>query len=422
MTNIVSELFLSSVLGRPVINELGQEIGKCWDMIMVPGEVFPEVSYILVKRGKKIVSIPWRQISIFSHFVIAIKGQGQEIIEYAPKESGILVKRDILDKQIVDINGAKVVRVNDLKLGRHKDMLCIFSADVGFSGLLRRLGHEKLWGKIVSVFRQELPSQEISWEYVQPLEKNASQLTLTLARDQMVEMHPADIAHIIAQIPRQHIQTVLNSLDTETAGEAIHELEPELRSHVISQMDSELASDILEEMEADEAADVIGDLPEEKAQELLGLMNAEEAEEIQELLEHKEDTAGGLMNNSFLSIPPGLTVEETLREIRHLAYDIETVYYAYILDENETPIGVVSLRELLTSPPSTPISEIMTANLKTVTTDAEPEEVLDIVAKYNLIAVPVLNEKGEMAGIVTVDDILELFLPFALKRKRHSPY
>ncbi len=163
-------------------------------------------------------------------------------------------------------------------------------------------------------------------------------------------MHPADIAHIISQISHKHIQTVLTSLDTETAGEAIHELEPELRSRVISQLDSEQASDILEEMEPDEAADVLGDLSDEKAQELLGLMDEEEAEEIQELLEHEEDTAGGLMNSEYVAISADITVYDALKEIRLLAPDIETVYYAYIVDKDEILRGVVSLKELLINP------------------------------------------------------------------------
>ena len=246
------------------------------------------------------------------------RGRRSEIPAYVPREGDILVKRDILDRQIVDVNGAKVVRVNDLKLGGHKDFLCIFSVDIGFRGLLRRLGYEKLWERLARGLRKELPHQEISWEYVQPLEMNLSRLTLTMARDQLADLHPADIAHIISQISHKHIQTVLTSLDTETAGEAIHELEPELRSRVISQLDSEQASDILEEMEPDEAADVLGDLSDEKAQELLGLMDEEEAEEIQELLEHEEDTAGGL-NSEYVAIAADLTVGEALIQIRLMA-------------------------------------------------------------------------------------------------------
>ena len=282
---------------------------------------------------------------------------------YGENDAEILVKRDILDKQIVDVDGAKVVRVNDLKLGSYKDLLCIVTVDIGLSGLLRRLGYEKAGKKLVALLGKDVPSREISWEYVQPLEKNLSQLALTMAHDQLSEMHPADLASIISNVSHQHIQTVLISLDTETAGEAIHELDPELRSRVISEMDSELASDILEEMEPDEAADVLGDLPEEKAQELLNLMDAEEAEDIQELMEHEDDTAGGLMNNSFLTVTATMTAGEALAEIRRNAHEVEMISYAYILDQDERPAGAVSLRELLINPPETPVGEIMVENV-----------------------------------------------------------
>lgn len=241
-----------------------------------------------------------------------------------------------------------------------------------------------------------------------------------MARDQMADMHPADIAGIISQLSHKHIQTVLISLDTETAGEAIHELEPELRSRIISQLDSEQASDILEEMAPDEAADVLGDLPEEKAKELLELMDEEEAEEIQELLEHEENTAGGLMNSDFIAIVVSATVGEALEEVRRLAPEVEMVYYIYILDADERPLGVMSLKELMIRPTETPVAEVMTTSLKTVGVESEPEDVLELIAKYSLIAVPVLDEDGKMAGIVTVDDTLELFLPYALRRRRYS--
>lgn len=419
MNVTINELFLSSVLGKTVINRQGMEIGKLHDLVMVPGEVFPAVSRLLVKRGKEIISIPWKNISLFNPVVISMAGPPEEMAEYSVREGEILVRRDILDQQIVDVNGAKVVRVNDLKLSSYKELLCIISADIGFRGLLRRLGYEKLLESLAKAFKKELPHQEISWEYVQPLEMNVSRLALTMARDQMADMHPADLAHIISQIPSRNIPTVLNSLDMETAGEAIHELEPELRSRVISQLDSEQASDILEEMAPDEAADVLGDLPDEKAQELLGLMDEEEAEDIQELMVHEEDIAGGLMNSDFLSITKDMTVDEALAEVRLLAPDVETVYYVYVLDQEELLEGVVTLKDLIINPTGTRVDDIMTTNLKKVHIDSTPDDILEIIAKYDLIAVPVLDTDEKMAGIVTVEDILELFLPYALKRRRH---
>ncbi len=419
MQKAPNELYLSSVLGKTVIDNQGRALGKLRDLIMTPGEIFPEVSHILVENGKTSFKVAWEDIQLFNSFVISTVSTDCPRTDYTPSEGEILMKRDILDKQIVDVNGAKVVRVNDLKLGNHREMLCVYAVDVGLSGLMRRLGYQAIVNRVAGLLNRELPHQEISWEYVQPLDMNASSLTLTVARDQMAEMHPADIANIISQIPSSSIPTVLTTLDSETAGEAIHELEPELRSRVMSQLDDEHASEILEEMAPDEAADVLGDLPEEKAQQLLDMMDEEDAEDIQELMEHEEDTAGGLMNSEYLFIGPDLTVEDALRQVRLLAPEIETVYYLYALDDDEKPQGVISLREILIHPPQTPVAEIMTTNLKTVRIDSKPEEILEIIAKYNLIAVPVLDEEDKMAGIVTVDDILEVFLPNTLKRRRH---
>jgi magnesium transporter len=412
------QLYLSAVLNKPLTNGAGQMLGKVCDLAITPSDEFPVVSQVLLKRKGMTYAVGWDRVVLFNPAVISVSSSEDELSPYSESGGEIHVKRDILDKQIVDVNGAKVVRVNDLKLGRHKDALCLMSVDVGFRGLLRRLGYEKFWG----IFQRDIPEREISWDYVGHLEANAARLTLTMAREQISDMHPADLAHIISRVPRKNIHSVLNSLDDETAGEAIHELEPELRSRIISELDSERASDILEEMSPDEAADVIGDLSAEKAEELLGLMDAEDAEEIQELLEHEEDSIGGMMNNSFISIPAHLTVAEALAEVKVQAPEVDSVYYAYVLDDEERLLGVVTLKELLIEDGALPVEELMTEHLKCVPIDADPKDVLEIIAKYNLIAVPVLDEEQKMAGIVTVDDILERFLPLALKLKRHPAY
>jgi magnesium transporter len=419
MTIVSSEIFLSTVLGKLVINQQGHEIGKLLDLVMIAGDRFPEVSHLLVQHAGRTLCVPGQRVTLFNRFVISISGSLPSIPEYRPREVDILLKRDVLDRQIVDVNGAKVVRVNDLKLGNFQNRLCVFFVDVGFRGLTRRIGCERLAEKIAAFFNRPLPHTHISWRYVQLLEMNLSRLTLTVARDQLKELHPADLAQIIASIPSGNVQTVLASLDRETAAEAIHELEPELRSRVISQLDSEQASRILEEMDPDQAADVLGDLPKEKAQELLGLMDEKEADEIEELLEHEEDTAGGLMNSRFISIAETLSAEEALQLVRKLAEDTETIYYLYVVDSRQHLQGVVSLKDLLTNPPQAKIADFMTSGVKSVRVDATPYEVLEVVAKYNFVAVPVLDMDDRMAGIVTVDDVLELFIPSTLRRKRH---
>lgn len=410
-----TELYISSVLNKKIINPAGQVIGKLWDVAIAPGDALPIVTGLILKRGKSVYNVPWHNVVLINPLVVSVQGTTENYPLYEFRPGSILLRRDVLDKQIVDVNGAKVVRVNDVKLTPYKDLLCIFSVDIGLRGLLRRIGYERLW----SLVQKDIPQSEIGWQYVNPLGINAAGLTLSMAREQLADMHPADIAEIITNIPRGSVQSVLNSLDHETAGEAIHELEPELRTQIISMIDSEHASDILEEMPPDEAADVLGDLPEEKAQELLGLMDKEEADEIQELMEHEEDTAGGLMNHEFIAISADTLVGDALEEVKRQAEEVETIYYAYVLDSDEHLVGVISLRELLIGNPELPVSEVMSEQLKTVDVETEPEDILAILAKYDLIAVPVLDEEGKMAGVVTIDDIVEMFLPYALKRRRH---
>jgi len=419
MNTEFNEIYLSAVTGRSVINSKGEKLGILRDLVMVPGDVFPEVSHIVIKSRRGLKTLPWSEVALFTHVVISSSSAYPPgLIAYDPQEGEILVKRDLLDKQIVDVDGAKVVRVNDIKLGNLDRKLCIFSVDIGFRGLLRRLGYERLGEKVASAIGKEVPNNEISWEYVQPLEANSSKLALNIARDQMREIHPADLADIIENIPIHNIRTVLDSIDAETTGETIYELEADMRNVVISQLNDEQVTDILEEMEPDEAADVLSDLPEHKAQELLDMMDQEDAEDIQELLEHEEDSAGGLMTPEYLRLSSDITVGRALEIVRECAEEVETIYYGYIVDDMERLEGVVSLKTLLLNLPETHITDVMEENIKSVPIDAEPEEMLETLAKYDLIAVPVLDEDDRMAGIVTVDDVLAHYLPHILKNKR----
>ena len=419
MTIEINGIYLSSVIGRSVINSNGDHIGVLRDLIMIPGEVFPEVSHIVIKSRKGIKTLPWSEVALFTHVVISTGSvKPQHLDMYLPEDGDILVKRDLLDKQIVDVDGAKVVRVNDIKLGKLNHKLCIFSVDIGFRGLLRRLGYERFGERFARAIKRDIPHAEISWEYVQPLESNSSKLALKIARDQMNEMHPADLADIIENIPIQNIRTVLDTIDAETTGDTIYELEADMRNLVISQLDNEQMTDILEEMEPDEAADVLSDLPGQKAQELLDMMDQENAEDIQELLEHEEDSAGGLMNPDYLRLTSDINVGRALEILKECADEVETIFYGYVVTADDQLEGVVSLKGLIMNPPETHITDIMEENIKSVRIDADPEDMLETLAKYDLIAIPVLDAEDKMAGIVTVDDVLAHFLPQIIKIKR----
>jgi Mg/Co/Ni transporter MgtE len=232
------------------------------------------------------------------------------------------------------------------------------------------------------------------------------------------ELHPADLADIICQVPRDEGTQLFKDLDIETAAEALSELKPERQAELLTAMETDKAADIIEEMQPDEAADVLSDLPAEKAKEILEQVDKEEAEDIQELLGHEDDTAGGLMTNVFIAYRSEMTVGEIIERFKTDAEEIETVYYIYAVDEQEKLVGVTSLREILLSDPSTSLSEIMEIKLKTVTPDADEEEVAEIISKYNLIALPVVDEEGVLLGVVAVDDVIDRIIPPASKRQR----
>jgi CBS domain-containing protein/sporulation protein YlmC with PRC-barrel domain len=418
MSRNASDIFLSAVLDRPVISQGGRELGRLLDLAMSPGDPLPVVHHLLVKTSEGVRRVEWRDLALFNQVVVSVKGEPGVLPDLPEPENEVLMRRDILDKQIVDVDGAKVVRVNDLKLVLCRDGLCLAAVDVGFRGILRRLGYLRAWDMLGGALHRKLEPREIDWLLVQPLGGNLSQLTLMVTRDKLSDLHPADLANIISQLPHRDVSSVVSSLDVEAAGEALGEMEPEDSSRVLAQLESAHAADVLEEMPPDEAADVLQELSDEKAAELLAQMDPEDAEKVQELLEHEDDSAGGLMNNEFLFVPPDALVDDALRQVRILGAEVDSVYYVYVLDDEERLQGVVSLKRLLLARGFKPVAEIMSRNLKTVDVTSSLEDVLELVVEYKLAAVPVLDEEQKMVGIVSSDDIMEHFMPFALRWKQ----
>ena len=331
----------------------------------LPGETFPKVAFVVVTASRSVMAIPWEQVAFFNKKFLSLNVLQKEIRSNSVKESDILVSRDILDKQIVDVNGAKVVRVNDLKLGNVKGYFCLVAADVGIRGLIRRLLGRQLKDHLGRVIHHRFTHQLIGWNYLEPLKPNITRLTLSVPRKMLNKMHPADLAAVISQMPAKDRIDFYESLDLNVAAEALHELEPTVQAEIIGHSVPDHAVSILELMPPDEAADVLGDLPGPKAQKFMALMNREEAQEVKDLLAHTEDTAGGLMTTEFLTFSPEVTAEETVEILRRDAEDVETIYNIYaVVDPNERPIGVVSLRELIMAEPEAPLSGIMNTRFR----------------------------------------------------------
>ncbi|NOZ69918.1 MAG: magnesium transporter [Deferribacteres bacterium] len=416
---LFGELFVSELLKKPVLDPRGDELGVVKDFIVVKGEPLPRVSAIIIEEKKERYLLEWENVGIFNKRIISSKIYAGRLRHYDYSEEDLLIRRDIFDKQIVDANGAKIVRVNDVKLEGKDDYACVTGVDIGIRGLLRRLGIERRSENIYRIFGKTLPHNIISWNYIQPLEPRLSTISLTVPRQMISALHPSDIADIISEAPLDQGAALFNKLDPNVAAETLHELEPDIQKSIIDSLDKDYAPQIVERMPPDEAADLLADLESDKAREILESIEKEEAEDIQELLAHEEDTAGGLMTNQFISYPPGLTIQEALDRFKLDAHEVETVYYIYIT-EGERLTGVTTLKDMLLHSPQMTLSEIMESKLKTVSPDADQQVVAEIISKYNLLALPVVDDEGDLLGIVTIDDIMDILLPTASRKKRRS--
>ncbi|MEK6726864.1 MAG: CBS domain-containing protein [Deltaproteobacteria bacterium] len=414
----IGELFVSELLKKSVLDKTGEPVGALTDFILVPGNIFPRISALVVSRRKKAFVIPWESVNIFNRRIISVSVKGKDIVPREILEEEMLLCRDLLDKQIVDIDGAKVVRVNDLKMGEFHGQLCLMAADVGLRGLIRRLGLEHHGEKLARFLGYKIPRNLISWNYLQSLKPKLTRLALNIPRHKLSELHPADIAHILSQVPQKDRAAIIDTLDIETAAETLEEMGTSDQASIIEDMDAEHASDILEHMAPDEAADVLQDLPTDKAQDLIQRMEKKDAHEMEELLSHEEDTAGGLMTTEYLSLPKDLTVREAIEQVRLLSPNVETVYYIYILDKDEKLQGVLSLRDLIIAQPHQTIEEIMTHPIKSVHAGVDEKEAGAVISKYRLLALPVVDEEEKLLGIITMDDILYMRLnPYERKKR-----
>lgn len=417
---IFGDIFVSDLLKKPVLDPKGEELGKVRDIIMIKGEPFPKVSSLIIEKRKKLFLLLWNDLNIFNRRIISAKIYSDLLHPYEYSETDLLIVRDIFDKQIVDANGAKVVRVNDVKLEGFNSAAILAAVDVGMRGIMRRLGVERGGEDMMRLFKKNLPYNLISWNYIQPLEPKLTKISLTVPRQMVSELHPADIADIISQVSHKEGASFFKGLDIETAAEALSELEPDVQAAIITGMDTDTAADIIEEMPPDDAADVLSDLSVDKAKEILEHIDKDEAEDIQELLSHEEDTAGGLMTNEFIAYAPDLLVKDAIENFRKDAEEVETVYYLYVIDADEKIRGVISLRDLLLARPDVRLSDIMKTKLKIVSPETDEMAVAEIVAKYNLVAIPVVDSDGYMLGIVTIDDVVDRILPSPAKRTRRK--
>ncbi|RJQ50329.1 MAG: magnesium transporter [Nitrospiraceae bacterium] len=416
---LYGEVFVSELIKMPVLDPTGDELGRVKDFIVVKGDPLPRVSALILEKKKRRFCLHWKNVGIFNRRIISANIYVSEVEPFELSDDDLLIARDIFDKQIVDANGAKVVRVNDVKLEGINDYACLVAVDVGVRGILRRIGIERKSENVYTVFGKTLPHNLIRWGYIQPLEPRLTTISLIVPRQMISALHPADIADIISKVPHEQGIALFKGLDPDVAAGALHELEANVKRAIIESLDKDHATDVVERMPPDEAADLLSDLGSDKAKELLESIEKDEAQDIQELLAHEEDTAGGLMTNQFLAYPPELTVREAIERLRTDSPDVEAVYYIYVV-KDEKLLGVASLRDLILPSPEVRLSEIMETKLKSVSPETDQQAVAGLISKYNLLAIPVVDADNSLLGIVTIDDIIDILLPPSSRKKRRS--
>ena len=418
-------LFLTEILGAEVVDVHQRRTGAVRDLTVRVQEPYPVVTGLVVSRSRQIV-IPWSAVRTFAAATneVALRSTREDLERHQADPSDIWLSRDVLDKQVVDTDGRRVVRVNDLQLVESAGTLLLVGADIGFRGILRRLGIEGLAKRVARLLRRDLPMALVSWEVVDPL-GSAPDLEHPVTHDavrlrvsgrRIARLHPADIADIVEELGAKERRTVFDTLTEEVAADTLEEMELEDQVSVIEHMDAERASDILEEMPPDEVADILTELPQEQAERLLSLMQREEARDVQELLAYQEDTAGGLMTTEFVAVSETLTAQQCIDELRRLEPDAESIYYVFVVDDEGHLRGVLSLRDLIVARPDTQISSILIRDVIAVRLDDGVQEVAAVLSKYNLLAVPVVDDEYRIQGMVTVDDALDAVLPDSVKK------
>lgn len=407
-------IYLSQLMGNPVYAADGEKIGTVSDLGIATGEVFPRVTSLAFKGpGRTPFMISWRKyVDTYDEKEIHLKVPAVEIRFSYLQPDEVLIARDILNKQIVDTRGMRVVRVNDLKLSdTSSTQLRLLGAEVGARGILRSLSPalEHVALKVARTFGHPIPERIIAWSYMDLVERDLSNVKLSVSHKTLDDMHPADIADIIERLDPRLRGQVFAQLDDEQRAGAMAEFDDDaMAAELMGGMNEREASRMLSEMDPDDAAELVSELDYDKAEKLLRLMGVQEQRAIRQLLGYREDTAGRIMTSEFAAIPEGKTVADAVELLRGLDEDFESVRYVYLSDEGNKLSGVVTLNSLIVAEPQTPLADICTREVITASPEDDQEDVAEDIAKYNLLAMPVVADDGHLLGIVTVDDALDV--------------
>ncbi len=406
-------IYLTELLQLHVVDRSGRRIGRLAELALVPAQDPRLVAQFVLRSHRRRLAIPYSSVQQLTPEVLRLSVGLDELAEYSARDDQLLVTKDLLDQQIIDINGRKVVRVNDLSFTAERSNgsceVRLAEVDVGISGAFRRLFQGVLPPSLIRRLERPLARRMIPWEFVDLIEINPQRrVKLKISHDRLARLHPADLADIVEELAPAEREAIFETLDEGKAADALSEVEPKVQKSIIEGLDSAKAADILEEMAPDEAADLLAELPAETSEGILEDMQPAEAEEIEELLEFKEDTAGGLMTTDYIAVPETGTVETAISAVRAHREAALAANTIFLLDEKERLTGALPLAQLFLVAPSSPLLQVRPELLLFAHVDSSERDVIELFDKYNLLTLPVVDPDYRLAGVITADDVISL--------------
>jgi len=409
----IEPIALSSILGAPVYDSSGILAGRVREVAISPQYDSSRISDLVVKTQDGDRLLPLKSISLLEARLVRASHPVADWTPLVSSEGLLLLERDLLDQQIIDVHGRKVVRVNDVDLrtepGNGALNIRVGQVDVGLRGAIRRLLKGLAPSSAVEALVSRMPERAIPWEAVNLIETDpARRVHLKLEYGRLSRLHPADIADILEDLAPAEREAVFESLADDVAAEALEEIDPRMQVELMSSIDSDKAADIVEEMDPDAAANLLGDMPEETSEEILEEMEPEERQEVTELLAFEENTAAGHMTTEYLALSPGATVGDAIDRLREFEGATDTISTIFLVDKDEQLVGTVALVSLVLASAGTRLSALSPEHVIFCEAGASEKDVAEMFDKYNLVTLPVVDDQQRLAGVITADDVISL--------------
>jgi magnesium transporter len=403
---------LSEILGSTVYDASGAASGRVREVALAPQEDRSRVASIIVKTRTGDRVLPLTSVSLINGGVRASTGAA-DWIQSNGSEGLFFFGRDLLDQQVIDVHGRKVVRVNDVDFhhesSQNRCVLKVGGVDVGARGAVRRLLKGMVPAAALRVLLQRIPPREIPWDFVDLIETDpARRVKLKISHERLAKLHPADIADIVESLAPDEREAVFETLDEGVAAGALEELEPKVQKSVVESLDTERAAEIVEEMEPDAAADLLADLPDERTEEILVQMQPEERQEVTDLLEFKENTAAGRMTTEYIALPVAATAQDAIDAMRTFEGRMENMSTVYLTDSEGVLTAAVPLVKIVLAGSATPLQGLGEEPLISCHEDTKEKEFAELFDKYNLLTLPVIDNQNRLAGVITPDDVIAM--------------